>query len=136
MSWKEMTEILEQGIQLEVSQSIIDRSEPLCITNCPISLTFKEAMGGYGNDICVATTSERITIYEDLTRRANTFVFRPSEDISRWILTFDDYTTVQTLSPFTMSIKLISENDREDNTVGRFGEINYDGRIVIKSPSL
>ena len=132
MSWKEMTEILEQGIQLEVSQSIIDRAEPLCLTNCHISLSFKEALEGYGNNICVATTSERITIYEDLTRRADTFVFRPSEDISRWILSFDDYTTEQTLSPFTMSIKLIPEKDREDKTIGRFGEINYDGRVVIK----
>ena len=136
MSWNKMTEILEKGIELEVSQSIIDRSEPLCITNCPISLSFKEALKGYGNDICVATTSERVTIYEDLTRRANTFVFRPSEDISRWILIYDDYVTDHLISPFTMSINLIPEHEREENIIGRFGEINYDGLIVVKQPSL
>ena len=134
MSWEEMSEILENGIDVEVSQSIIDKSEPLCITNCPISLSFKGALSQYGSDICIATTSQRVTIYRDLTRRDDTFVFRPSEDISRRIIDYDDYTNITEgkMHPFTMNIKLIAENDNQEDSDGRFAEVKYDGKVVIK----
>ena len=64
------------------------------------------------------------SIYRDLTRRADTFVFRPSEDISRRIIDYDDYTKFINDTFTTEKTGLLNETIDYMNKTGGFAAMS------------